>query len=61
MRNTARKLANIHFYNIYSDNFNKIIDRLYNSNKSYDVRSFGEKYINSKKYKRVKKNRRRIK
>ena len=40
--------------NTYSDNFNKIIDRLYNSNKSYDVRSFGKKYINSKKYKRVK-------
>lgn len=59
MRNTARMLANIYAYNIYGNNFNKIIDRLYNSNKSYDVRSFGEKYINSKKYKRVKKNRRK--
>lgn len=61
MRNTARMLANIYAYNAYSDNFNKIIDRLYNSNKSYDVRSFGKKYINSKKYKRVKKNKRKSK
>ena len=61
MRNKARMLANIHAYNIYCNNFNKIIDRLYNSNKSYDVRSFGEKYINSRKYKRVKKNKRKNK
>lgn len=61
MRNTARMLANIYAYNIYGNNFNKIIDRLYNSNKSYDVCSFGEKYINSKKYKRVKKNKRKSK
>lgn len=61
MRNAARMLANIYAYNIYGNNFNKIIDRLYNSNKSYDVRSFGEKYINSKKYKRVKKNKRKSK
>ena len=61
MRNTSRTLAGIFNFIGYDNNFSKSIDSFYNNDKSYDVRSFGEKYINSKKYKRVKKNKRKIK
>lgn len=61
MRNTSRTLAGIFNFIGYDNNFSKSIDSFYKNDKSYDVRSFGEKYINSKKYKRVKKNKRKIK
>ena len=61
MRNTSRTLAGIFNFIGYDNNFSKSIDSFYKNDKSYDVRSFGEKYINSKKYKRVKKNKRKNK
>lgn len=61
MRNTGRTLAGIFNFIGYNNNFSKCIESFYNNDKSYDVRSFGEKYINSKKYKRVKKNKRKSK
>ncbi|MEI0477247.1 hypothetical protein [Brachyspira pulli] len=61
MRNIGRTLAGIFNFIGYDNNFSKSIDSFYKNDKSYDVRSFGEKYINSKKYKRVKKNKRKRK
>lgn len=61
MKNTGRTLANIFSFIGYSNNFNKYVNGFYKNDKSYDVRSFGKQYINSKKYKRVKKNKRKSK
>ena len=61
MRNIGRTLAGIFNFIGYDNNFSKSIDSFYKNDKSSDVRSFGEKYINSKKYKRVKKNKRKRK
>lgn len=61
MRNIGRTLAGIFNFIGYDNNLSKSIDSFYKNDKSYDVRSFGEKYINSKKYKRVKKNKRKRK
>lgn len=59
MRNTGRTLAGIFSFIGYNNNLNKCIKNFYTNDKSYDVRTFGQKYINSKKYKRVKKNKRK--
>ena len=61
MKNTGRTLANIFSFIGYNNKINKCIDSFYTNDKSYDVRSFGKKHINSKKYKRVKKNKRKSK
>lgn len=61
MKNTGRTLANIFSFIGYSNNLNKCIKDFYTNDKSYDVRTFGQKYINSNKYKRVKKNKRKSK
>ena len=61
MRNIGRTLAGIFNFIGYDNNFSNCLDTLHKSDLSYDVRSFGEKYINSKKYKRVKKNKRKRK
>lgn len=55
MKNVGRPLADIFNFIGYNNKISKCIDSFYKNDKSYDVRSFGKQYINSKKYKREKK------
>ena len=45
MGNAGRTFAGIFNFIGYNNNFSKCIDSFYKNGKSYDVRSFGEKYI----------------
>lgn len=61
MKNVGRTLAGIFNFIGYNNKISKCIDSFYKNDKSYDVRTFGQKYVNSNKYKRVKKNKRKSK